>query len=307
MLRYSHVEAFRAVMLTGSTTAAAQMLNSSQPNISRSIAQLEKLSGLTLFERLPGKLVPTNDGRSFFKEVQRSFRGLRQLDDAAKRIRRFTGGSLTIAAIQTLALGLIPRTIKRFVQQYPDASIAVHTGHSSAVSQWVDDQTCDIGVVALLNDTYGLEHEVLYEVDAVCALPKGHHLATKAVIEPRDLENELQISLPRNEFGSSVVDGVFDEAGISREIKLETSHSAIACALVAQGLGVAVVNPFAALDYRQTEITVRPFLPAIKHSGYLLYPRGKPDNRLISSFVSTLKLTASDDRESMILRLQDRI
>ncbi|MHC4043456.1 LysR family transcriptional regulator [Bradyrhizobium sp. 23AC] len=42
----SHVEAFRAVMVSGSTTAAARILNTSQPNASRSIAQLEKSMGL---------------------------------------------------------------------------------------------------------------------------------------------------------------------------------------------------------------------------------------------------------------------
>ncbi|WP_369678880.1 LysR family transcriptional regulator [Sinorhizobium medicae] len=55
-MRFSQVEAFRAVMLSGSTTAAAEILHTSQPNISRSISQLEKETGLRLFERLPGKL-----------------------------------------------------------------------------------------------------------------------------------------------------------------------------------------------------------------------------------------------------------
>lgn len=86
---------------------------------------------------------------------------------------------------------------------------------------------------------------------------------------------------------------------ITRQIKLETSHSAIACSLVSEGLGVSVVNPFSVLDHRRNEIIVRPFLPAIKHSAYLLYPRAKPDNRLITKFVTSLKLTALQDAENM--------
>ena len=87
-MRFSHIEAFRAVMLSGSTTAAAKTLHTSQPNISRSIAQLEQSTGLRLFDRMPGRIVPTNDGLAFFKEVQRSFTGLLYLKDAANRIRR---------------------------------------------------------------------------------------------------------------------------------------------------------------------------------------------------------------------------
>ena len=287
-------------MMTGSTTAAAEMLHTSQPNISRALAQLEAKSGLHLFERLPGKLVPTNDGLSFFKEVQRSFSGLRQLDEAAKRIRRFSGGLLTVAAIQTLALGLIPRTVRQFADEYPESRVAIHTGHSSVVSQWVDDQTCDIGVVTELNEAYGVESELLYEVDAVCALPKGHHLAGKAAIEPQDLEAELQICLPRNEYGSSAIDNVFDTLGITRDVRLETSHSTIACSLVAQGLGVSIVNPLAAIEYRYAGIIVRPFTPAIKHSAHLLYPRGKPNSRLVASFVETLKKQTADDVKFLV-------
>ncbi|WP_176539238.1 LysR substrate-binding domain-containing protein [Rhizobium sp. M1] len=295
-MRFSHVEAFRAVMRSGSTTAAAEILHTSQPNVSRSIAQLEKISGLQLFERLPGKLVPTNDGLSFFKEVQRSFAGLRHLEEAAKRIRRFSGGSLTVAAIQLIALGLIPRTIKRFAQHYPEASISIHTGHSSAITQWVDDRICDIGIVSQLNEAYGLQSEVLYEIEAVCVMPKGHHLAGKSSVGPSDIANEPYISLPRNETGYSAVDAIFEEAGISRNVNLETSYSSITCSLVAQGLGVAIVNPLAALDYRHTDIVTRPFLPAIKHFGYLIYPKGRPEDRLVSNFVDALKHVLADDR-----------
>ncbi|MFS8146177.1 LysR family transcriptional regulator [Rhizobium sp. R635] len=295
-MRFSHVEAFRAVMLSGSTTAAAEILHTSQPNVSRSIAQLEKISGLQLFERLPGKLVPTSDGLSFFKEVQRSFAGLRHLEEAARRIRRFSGGSLTIAAIQLIALGLVPRTVKRFAEQYPEVSISIHTGHSSAITEWVDDQICDIGIVSQLNAAYALESEVLYEIDAVCVMPKGHHLAAKTSLGPSDIADEPYISFPRNESGYSAVDAIFEEAGISRTINLETSYSSITCSLVAQGLGIAIVNPLAALDYRHTDIVTRPFRPAIKHFGYLIYPKGRPEDRLIASFVDTLKLVLRDDK-----------
>ncbi len=299
LIRFSQVEAFRAVMLSGSTTAAAEILHTAQPNVSRAIGQLEKATGLRLFDRLPGKLSPSNDGMLFFKEVQRSFTGLRHLEEAANRIRRFSGGSLTVAAIPILALGLIPRTIKRFVTAYPETSISIHTGHSSAVAQWVDDQTCDIGIVSQISETFGLAHEPLFEIDAVCVMPRGHRLQSKELIVPADLAAEPYISLPRNEYGHSAIDAIFEDAGISRLINLETSYSSITCSLVAQGLGIAIVNPLATLDFRHQEIVTRPFQPSIKHNGYLIYPKGRPNQRLISSFVETLKAVMREDRDTL--------
>ena len=298
-MRFSYVEAFRAVMLSGSTTAAARILNTSQPNVSRSIAQLEKSISMRLFERLPGKVVPTKDGLSFFNEVQTSFVGLQRLEEAAQRIRRFSGGVLRIAAIPTLALGLIPRTIKRFAQIYPEASISIHTGHSTAVSQWVGEQSCDVGVVSHLIEGYAFESEELYQIDGVFIMPKDHRLAAKSCIGPADLAGESYISFSRNEYGRSEVDEIFKEAGISRRITLETPYSSITCSLVAQGLGVAIVNPIAAQDFRHMGVVTRPFRPSVKHAATLIYPKGRPEDRLVSSFVATLKMVTLEDQHAL--------
>ena len=286
-------------MLSGSTTAAARILHTSQPNVSRSIALLEKSTGLRLFERLPGNVVPTNDGLLFFNEVQRSFVGLQRLEEAAKRIRRFSGSFLRIASIQTLALGLIPRTIKRFAQAYPEASISIHAGHSTAVSQWVDEQSCDVGVVSHLSESYGFESEELYQLDGVCLMPRDHRLAGKTSIGPSDLANEAYISFPQNEEGRSAIDEIFEQAGITRQITLETSYSAITCSLVVQGLGVAIVNPIVAQDYRHLGVVTRPFLPSVKHAATLIYSKSRRENRLISSFVETLKLVTQEEQRAL--------
>lgn len=298
-MRFSHVEAFRAVMISGSTTAAARILHTSQPNVSRSIAQLEKATGLQLFERLPGKVVPTTDGLSFFNEVQRSFLGLQRLEEAANRIRRFSGGLLRIASIQTLAHGLVPRAVKRFARIYPETSISIHAGHSTAVSQWVDELSCDVGIVSSLYENYGIESEELYSIDGICLMPSDHRLVAKDVVRPKDLAGEPFISFARNDQGRSEVDEVFAKAGVDRHITLETPYSTITCSLVAQGLGVAIVNPLAAQDYRHMGVAMRPFRPSIKHAARLIYPKGRPENRLVGSFVEILKAVTSEEKQAL--------
>lgn len=291
-------------MISGSTTAAARILHTSQPNVSRSIAQLEKATGLRLFERLPGKVVPTSDGLSFFNEVQRAFVGLHRLEEAANRIRRFSGGLLRIAAIPTLAHGLIPRTIKRFAGIYPEASISIHAGHSTAVSQWVDEQSCDIGIVSHLYPNYGFENDDLYRINGVCLLPGDHRLAAKACIRPEDLDGEPYISFARNDFGRSNVDEIFEKAGVSRQITLETPYSSITCSLVAQGLGVAIVNPIAAQDFSHAGVVMRPFQPAIEHVATLITSKGRPGNRLVASFVEVLRMVTREEQGALAALLQ---
>ena len=67
-----HVEAFRAVFVTGSMTQAAQRMHTSQPQISRLIGQLEAITQFPLFDRSGGRLRPTVDGSRFFQEVEKT-------------------------------------------------------------------------------------------------------------------------------------------------------------------------------------------------------------------------------------------
>ena len=113
------------------------------------------------------------------------------------------------------------------------------------------------------------------------------------------MAGEPYISFSRNDYGRSDVDEIFEKAGISRNITLEMPYSSITCSLVAQGLGVAIVNPIAAQDYRHMGIVTRPFLPSIRHTAALIHPKGRPENRLVSSFVEILRMVTQEDLQAL--------
>ena len=66
---HRHIEIFHAVMTSGNLTAAAELLHTSQPTVSRELARFEKVIGLRLFERVRGRLHPTVQGLRLFEEV----------------------------------------------------------------------------------------------------------------------------------------------------------------------------------------------------------------------------------------------
>src|SRR5580658_7912125 len=84
MLTHRQVEAFRAVMLTGRVTAAAEMLRITQPAVTRLIRDLQTATHLRLFQRQGSRLLPTGEASALYLEVERSFVGL-------DRIRRARG------------------------------------------------------------------------------------------------------------------------------------------------------------------------------------------------------------------------
>ena len=130
-MNLKHIEAFRAVMVSGSMTAAARTLFTSQPNVSRLISQLERETGLQLFQRSGVRLIPTSDGTAFFREVERAFVGLQGLANAAAQIRNLGSGRLRIAAIPSAGMTLVPHAIKRFVALFPEVTVSLHVNTSA--------------------------------------------------------------------------------------------------------------------------------------------------------------------------------
>ena len=70
-----------------------------------------------------------------------------------------------------------------------------------------------------------VEAETLLRTHLVCVIPEGHALAAKSVIMPKDLENEVFISLGVELAVRFLVDAAFDEAGVARKLGIDTQLS----------------------------------------------------------------------------------
>lgn len=87
MIQSRQLEAFRAVMLTGGMTMAADLVRITQPAISRLIRGLEDELGLRLFERSGNRLRPTREAGILFGEVSRHFTGIEHINKVATELR----------------------------------------------------------------------------------------------------------------------------------------------------------------------------------------------------------------------------
>ena len=283
------IEAFRSVMRMGSMTAAADVLYTSQPNVSRLIAQLELSTGLTLFKRAGVRLIPTQEGQAFFQEVERAFVGLDSLKHSAKNIRNLGTGRLRVAAVPSTGMSVIPQVLKTFMSSRPELTVSLHVNSSPTVEQWVKSQFCDIGIVVHPGDVANHQVELLAEIAAVCVLPAAHPLAQRESITFADLEGQAFVSLCHGDGTRALVDGLFEQAGVERIMALEAQYSAINCEMVAHGMGVTLAHPLVARDYLHRDIVVRPFRPAIPLPTYVIWPHAQSRTRLAEDFIDTLK------------------
>lgn len=289
-MRHRQIEAFRAVMAAGTITEAAKFLRISQPSVSRLISDLEASFPFPLFERRHGRVTPTPEAILMVEEIERSYKSLDNLFGFARDLSNFREARLTIAAMPGLCLDLVPQAVARFQGAHPQARIAVHARSSQQVVEWIIAQHCEVGLAAPPFDVRGVRVEFVVTAPSVCALPRGHHLASKQQIGPEDLVGEKLISLTASSLRHHL-EAIFQSAGIDMSVQIETPLSVVACRMVELGLGIAVFDPFTALYGKDRAVEFRPFRPEVPFSFGVLSPVAKSRSRGSMEFVDLLEDT----------------
>lgn len=283
------LEAFRAVMMSGSVTQAAHSLNLSQPAVSKMIADLEHAVGFKLFVRSKGTaLGVTPEAEAFLFEVERSFIGISALKQAALDIRNMSTGNLRIAALPALGVSFLPDVISEYRQRRPGVTIHLQTRSSSTVRHWISNQQFEVGLATRAREFPGIRMEKFLRCAGACVLPLGHALASHDTIVPADLKGERFISLATEDPTRRRIDRLFEDAGVERNIVVETQYAMTICALVKQGVGCSILNPVTAADYVERGVVVKPFLPRIEFEYMLFTPALRPPSQAAREFIELM-------------------
>lgn len=287
-LTHRQIEVFRAVMATGQVTQAAERLGSSQPTLSRELARLEAGLGMVLFDRLRGRLRPTVRAMALLEEVERSFIGLDRIAATAATLRQFTDGRLSLTCLPALAHALLPDAARRFLAAHPQAGLSIVPAESPWLEQSLTEQRFDLGLVETRLAPAATRLRPLLQADEVAVLPDGHPLLARALLQPADFDGAAFVSLaPADPYRQSV-DLIFEAQGVSRRMVVDAASAASVCALVRQGLGVAIVNPLTALELSGNGLQMRPLSVSIPFHVGLVVPELRSPSPLAGAFEASL-------------------
>lgn len=275
------VEAFRAVMLTGSMTAAADMLYITQSAVSRLIRDFEAHLALRLFERRGYQVIPTPDAVTLFAEVERSFVGLSRIADMAKAIKANQAGSLRIAAMPVLMSGALPRFVAAFMRNRPNVHVSLVGLPSHLVVEAVTAGQVDLGYADKPVEQPLLDIES-FEAAAVVIMPEHHRLAAQETVAPADLAGEALISVSTRTLFRSRIDAAL--ADVPHRTVAEATLAQIACLLVSEGAGLSIVSPYAAEEFLGRGLVARPFTTRIEAGFISLRSQQRPASALASTF-----------------------
>ncbi|MBZ9766608.1 LysR family transcriptional regulator [Mesorhizobium sp. CA6] len=271
-MNYRQLQAFRAVMDAGTVIGAANLLHISQPSVSAHIANLEHALKIQLFVRQGGRLAPTAEAYLLHEEAGHIVKGMARLRRLAADIQQLDAGRLIIGAYPALSSYVLPRFIGAFARRHPKLRLALEPEASVRISELAASKQLDIGLMTMPVIDPATTCDLIFETASVCILPAEHPLSEKETIEASDIRDESFIALGREDGSRQAVDRSLDEAGVRVETRFEAHYSDAACALVAEGLGVSIVDKFSAERWRGT-LAIKPFRPYVPCHVYLTRSR----------------------------------
>ena len=184
------------MMLTGSVTEAAKLINVTQPAVSRLLRDFQALLKMELFEKRGTGLVPVAAVHGTLYGGRAVLRWSRTDSPAtAEEIRSRRTGTLRIAALPALANGFLPRLSGRFLMERPNLNLSFFGVISPIVVDWVMNNQCDIGFAEVPIAHAGLSSVRLPAPARVAILPAGHRLAAKLCCSRAISKGETFVSL----------------------------------------------------------------------------------------------------------------
>jgi DNA-binding transcriptional LysR family regulator len=227
----------------GHFTRAAARARVAQPALSQQIAKLERELGVPLVERTTRRVHLTDAGKLLVAHARRA---LGELDDARAELQQLTGlvsGRVTIGLTTTPGPLDLVRLLAAFHAHHPHVELAVREDLSTALGDALRADELDLAFLSIVDerDRRGLELVELAEEPLVLALPDQHPLATRARLRVTDLRDEELIGFPAGATIRDAVQRAARAAGFEPRVAFETREVARMRALVAAGLGLAVL------------------------------------------------------------------
>lgn len=262
------LRAFHAVARSGSFSAAARELGYTQSVVSHHVAALEREFGLTLLNRRTRPVSVTDAGNRLLRHTEAALGFITAAEDELRAVAGLEGGTLRIGAFLSAANSFVPAALARFEAAHPDVEVRLEQLEEPEAMRRLRSGELDLAVVYRVQQpsengrhlrAEGFDDVYLADDPYRVALPPTHRLARRRELRLANLAGERFIAPPAEGFlltYRAMLERLCADAGFDPDIVHLVNDVTVARALVAAGLGIAVL-PELALPPPHPDITVR--------------------------------------------------
>ncbi|XKE47307.1 LysR family transcriptional regulator [Halomonas organivorans] len=222
---------------------AAKRLHISQPPLSASLRQLEEELEVRLLDRNSKRVALTPAGDVFRRQARRLLEQLADSQELVKRIDASASGLVRVGFTPAMIFRQLPEALNELQARHPGIEVQLVERNSADQVEAVAQEQLDIGFIHSMPLPPSLASLTIADEPFLCCLPAHHRLASRDSVAIHDLIGEPVVMFGR-ELAPHYYDRIvslFRLADVEPRIHHEVSHWLTIVALVAHGMGVALV------------------------------------------------------------------
>ncbi|HAV1412288.1 LysR family transcriptional regulator [Vibrio parahaemolyticus] len=284
------LEVFYAIMQAGTVSGAARLLQVSQPNVTRVLAHTEQQLGFALFERVKGRLVPTQEAKALLPEAEKVYQQLGQFRSLTNKVKQGTQ-HLRVGAPPVLAAHLLAPTVALLSKEH-GISFELLTANRDELCSGLLKHELDLAIAFGEETPPALMGHVLLKENLALIAPKSAAIpAEKTVILEELISHDLPIiGLDSRDPLGLLLHQTLSARDEHYQHAITVRSYSAAAELVKHQAGFAIVDPWTAKQYRQDNtVSVHALEPNMSFSVSILFAEHTPQSIATKQFITALK------------------
>jgi DNA-binding transcriptional LysR family regulator len=262
-MRLRHIEVFNNVYKTGSVTAAAKLLNVSQPSVSKVLAHAEQQIGFPLFERIKRRLIATPEADILYRHTAIMEGVLTDINEISEGLAEIPVDRLRVACTPSLGIDFFPKAIAQFKLENPNVSFEISSNHYADIRKNISDTLLDVAIAQDQNE----DEEI-----GIINLDKGRFV----ILEPKNNQDKTYKSLPFIKLSfKSPLGKKLDQYILKNKLHLESTISSdnyqMAASLVNNGFGYTILDEYTAKTSRLPNSQITELSPKLEFNINLMF------------------------------------
>ncbi|MDV4177600.1 LysR family transcriptional regulator [Rhizobium brockwellii] len=243
-LKLNHLRMIVAIEDSGQISAAAEVLNISQPAASRMLSEMESITKTSLYERVARGVVLTTFGAALARRARKILLELREASREIGELKSGKGGSVFIGSVTAPAMSLVVPAINKVRKAYPGIEINIQVETSNVLARELLAARHDFIIGRIPDDLNPRLFEVTeIGIERACLIVRSRHplmkQKTSSLSDVRDYDWVFQ---PPGTLLRRTIEDVFLSQGVALpENIVNTSSLLLTCAIICETDAIAPV------------------------------------------------------------------
>lgn len=270
---------------------AAEKLHIAQPSLSQQLAKLERELGVLLFHRTTNSVEPTHAGETFVQKAQHILDLVEQLKNEMNDISHLRKGKLVVGTLPITGSHILPLVLPEFAKRHPGIEVNLVEDTSAKLERFTSEGAVDFSLLSMPIEDPTLEYRPFITEEICLAVPNHHRLAEWPEPVPvRELARESFIVLKKGQGFRQITWDICAQAGFEPSVVFESGNIETVQALVAAGMGVALIPNMIAEAKKGRYVPVYKTLtdPVPTRTLVVAHRRGRYLSKAAEAFIGTL-------------------